>query len=213
MTAVSDLIVAAFNVARNENPGIQDRWIWMSHRIGSQLPRSLLPISMQRVGDVDVVCRSIEKDCLKNPSQEGVLRPTYHSMFSDWWIASAYAVCFTLKERAILADDDFLRLADDLRMICVQSEKYELPSDRKLDEPMHFVPAVPRPDETEPPIYTYDKNDRLRAHIARQGRSARGSLMWEVFDPTTKSTRWLERLELSERMLDLLSPGTGKINA
>jgi hypothetical protein len=98
-------------------------------------------------------------------------------------------------------------------MIRVQSEKYELPSDQRLDETVQFVPAFLRDDETEPPIYTYDKNDRLRAHIARKGMSALGSPMWEVFDHTSKSSHWLERRELSNRMLDLLSPGTGRINA
>ena len=97
-------------------------------------------------------------------------------------------------------------MADDLRMIRVQIEKYEVPSDRKLTEPLQFSPTQLRPDEKEPPTYVYDKADRLRAHIPRTGLSARWSYMWEVFDVKADASRWFERLELSNRMIDLLSP-------
>lgn len=212
---VSNLIVAAYNAARSEHAAIYQRWIWMSHRIGSQLSHSLLSNSIQHIGDTDLVCRSMEDDWVTNPPQDGQMdfRLGHLMAFADWWVASAYAVCYTLKVRSILTDDDFLRLANDLRMVRVQNEKYEMPSDQRLDDTVQFVPNVLRDDEIEPPIYTYDKNDRLRAHIARKGMSALGSPMWEVFDPASKASHWLERRELSNRMLDLLSPDTGRINA
>jgi hypothetical protein len=119
---------------------------------------------------------------------------------------SAYAICYTLKDRKILSADEFLRLADDLRMIRVQIEKYEVPSDKKLTEPLQFSPTQLRPDQKEPPIYVYDKSDPLRAHISRRGISARFSYMWEVFDVKADASRWYERLELSDRMIDLFSP-------
>jgi hypothetical protein len=91
-------------------------------------------------------------------------------------------------------------------MIRVQIEKYEVPSDKKLTEPLQFSPTQLRPDEKEPPIYVYDKSDPLRAHISRRGISARFSYMWEVFDVKADASRWYERLELSDRMIDLFSP-------
>jgi hypothetical protein len=205
---IGDLIVAAIGLSRNNEPKLNERWIRMSHRIGSQLPRSLLSVSIQRIGEVDLVCRAIEKEMLAKPPRDGDLdlRFNYLVVLSEWWIASTYAVCFTLKDRAILSDPKFLTLADDLRMVRVQNEKYEVPSDKRLNEPLKFSPTQLRPDEKEAPIYVYDKTDRLRAHIARKGLSARRSLTWEVFDAKANEGRWFERLELSDRMLDLLAP-------
>jgi hypothetical protein len=205
--SVGELVVAAFGLSRSNEPKLNERWIWMSHRIGSQLPRSNLSVSIQRLGEVDLVCRALEKEMLAKPSHGGELdlRFNYLVILSEWWIASAYAVCFTLKDRTLLSDTAFLTLADDLRRIRVQIEKHEVPSDKKLSEPLKFSPTQLRPDEKEPPIYVYDKKDRLRAHIARKGLSARCSLMWEVFDAKVDEGRWFERLELSDRMLDLLS--------
>ncbi len=180
----------------------------MSWRIGSQLPQSLLPISIQRLGEVDLVCRAVEKELLERPSGDGEMdfRFNYLTVLSEWWVGSAYAVCYTLKDRQILTDPVFLKLADELRMIRVQIEKYEVPSDKKLTEPLLFSPTQLREDEKEPPIYQYDKNDRLRAHIPRRGLSSRHSAMWEVFDVNADEARWYERMELSDRLLDLLAP-------
>jgi hypothetical protein len=60
--------------------------------------------------------------------------------------------------------------------------------------------------EKEASIYTYDKNDRLKSHIPRKGVSHPYSYMWEVFDVKADATRWYERLDLSDRMLNLLAP-------
>ena len=205
---VGQLIVAAFGLSRSKEPKLNERWIWMSHGIGSRLPQSLLSVSIQRLGEVDLVCRALEKELLEQPPRDGEMdfRPNYLGVLSEWWIGSAYAICYTLAVRKILSTDEFLRLADDLRMIRVQIEKYEVPSDRKLTEPLQFSPTQLRPDEKEAPIYTYDKADRLRSHIPRTGLSARWSYMWEVFDVKADASRWFERLELSNRMIDLLSP-------
>jgi hypothetical protein len=180
----------------------------MSHRIGSQLPRSLLAVTIQQIGEVDLLCRALEKELLEQPPRDGEIdfRFNYLMVLSEWWIRSAYAVCYTLKDRMILTEPEFLKLADDLRMIRVQIERYEVPSDRKLSDPLQFSPTQLRLDEKEPPIFEYDKNDRLRAHIPRRGLSPRHSGMWEVFDIDADETRWYERLELSDRMLNLLDP-------
>lgn len=184
-----------------KNSQLSQRWIGTSWRIGSQLPQSLLSISIQRLGEVDLVCRALETELMTQPQQAGDLdlRPNYLAVLSEWWIGSAYAICYALKDRKILSADEFLRLADDLRMIRVQIQKYEVPSDKKLTEPLQFSPTQLRPDEKEPPIYAYDKSDPLRAHISRRGISARFSYMWEVFDVKADASRWYERLELSDR--------------
>jgi hypothetical protein len=208
---VGQLLVAAFGLSRNGEPQVNERWIRMSFRMGSQLPRSLLSVSIQRLGEMDLVCRALEKELLEQPPKDGEMdfRPNYLAVLSEWWIGSAYAICYTLMDRKILSTDEFLRLADDLRMIRVQIEKYEIPSDRKLTEPLQFSPTQLRTDEKEAPIYVYDKVDRLRAHIPQKGLSVRWSYMWEVFDVKADASRWFERLELSNRMIDMFSPPEG----
>jgi hypothetical protein len=78
--------------------------------------------------------QALEKELLERPERDGELDFwfNYLMVLSEWWIGSAYAVCYTLKDRNILTESDFLKLADDLRMIPVQIEKYEVPSDKKL---------------------------------------------------------------------------------
>lgn len=202
---IGQLIVAAFRLAQNTNKKIHERWIQMSFRIGSKLPQSQLSVSIQRLGEVDLLCRALEQDLSEQPAPEGGLdfRFNYLWLLSEWWVGSAYSLSFTLKDRKILTDPEFLKLTDDLRMIRVQVEKHEIASDRKLSEPLQFSPAPLRPDEKTPPIFQYDKNDPLRAHIPRRGASSRRSAMWEVFDVNADESRWYERSELSDRMLNI----------
>jgi hypothetical protein len=88
-------------------------------------------------------------------------------------------------------------------MIRVQLEKYELPSERKLKTTLAMVRSPLRDDEIEPPFYLYDRQDKQRAHIGRRGLSARWSSMWEVIDVKANTSRWLERLDLSDRFLSV----------
>lgn len=206
---IGQLLSLLFAAGRASNRELNEEWIKASINIGGALPRSLIMVSVQRLGEVDLVCRSVERELLTQPSQEGVMdfRPNYLQVLSEWWIGSAYAICFALKDRKLRTDDTFLRLADDLRLVRVQLEKYEIPSDRALSDPLLLSPTT-RSDEEAPPIYRYDKNDPLKAHIPRTGMSERRSVMWEVIDTKTTSMRWLERTELSERFLNVLSKGT-----
>jgi hypothetical protein len=90
---VGQLLVAAFGFSRAKNSQLNQRWIGMSWRIGSQLPQSLLSISIQRLGEVD--CRALETELMTQPQQAGDLdlRPNYLAVLSEWWIGSAYAIC------------------------------------------------------------------------------------------------------------------------
>jgi hypothetical protein len=149
LPSVGQLLVAVFGISRTKNSELNQRWITMSLRVGSQLPQSLLSSSIQRLGEVDLVCRTLENELVTQPTKEGDIdfRPNYLSVLSEWWIGSAYDVCYTLRDRKIISDAVFLRLADELRMIRVQIEKYEVPSDRGLTEPLHFSPTHLRPDD------------------------------------------------------------------
>jgi hypothetical protein len=60
--SIGQLLVAAFGLSRSQEPKLNERWIRMSFRMGSQLPQSLLSVSIQRLGEVDLVCRALEKE-------------------------------------------------------------------------------------------------------------------------------------------------------
>ena len=205
--SIGQLLVAVFAAGRMADPELYKRWIAMSFRLGGLLPDSLLSVSVQRAGEVDLVCRALERELVEQPVSaiEMDFRDNYLFVLSEWFIGSVYSVCYTLSSRKFFTDVNFRTLADDLRMVRVQIEKYELPSDRDLREPMKLSLTQLRPDETEAPVYLYDKNDPRRSHIPRTGISSRCSMMWEVINVKTKKHRWLERAELSERMLRVLS--------
>lgn len=200
---VGELLVATFNAAKAIYPGLPQRWVTASFRIGGLLPNSLIMVTVQRLGEIDAVCRAMERELETKPPVEGEFdfRDHYSVMMSELWIGTAYSVCYILKNRKLRTDRAFLTLAEDLRMIRVQLEKYELPSDQKLKAPLAMVRSPTLDDEPERPTFQYDKRDNKRAHIGRAGLSSRRSMMWEAIDVPAQSSRWIERLELSDRFL------------
>lgn len=205
---VSSLIVAAFAASRAKYPDIYQGWITASFRTGSKIPGSLAIATIQRIGEVDLICRSLEDDLLLQPPTPGEMdfRDNYLMMFGEFWIGSAYAISFALKSRGLISENSkFQELAEDLRLVRVQSEKHEIPSDRKLIEPLQMSTGAAQPGEAPERFYQYDKDDPLRAHIPRMGVSDRRSPMWEVIDVKSKTMRWLERRALADMMLGIFS--------
>jgi hypothetical protein len=99
----------------------------MGHGIDAyriQIPASLAIVSIQRVGELDLVCRALEDELTQSPPKEGEvdLRDNYLMVLSELWIGAAYAICFALSDRKLRLDEpDFVSLAEDLRLIRVQT--------------------------------------------------------------------------------------------
>jgi hypothetical protein len=205
---VGPLILGAFAASRAKYHDIYQRWITASWRTGSKIPRSLAMVSIERIGEIDLVCRSLEDELFLQPPTPGEMdfRDNYLMMFGEFWVGSAYAISFALKSRGLLSENGkFLELAEDLRLVRVQSEKYEIPSDRKLSEPLQLLTGKAQPGEAPERFYQYDKDDPLRAHIPRMGVSPRRSPAWEVIDVGSKTMRWVERRALADSMLDIFT--------
>jgi hypothetical protein len=204
---VGQLVVAAFAVSRMKNENIYKQWVAASWRTGAKIPESMAMASIQRVGEIDTVCRSLEDELLQEPPalNEMDFRDSYLMMFAELWIGSAYAISFALKERKILTDlPEFLELAQDLRLVRVQLEKHQIASDRTfLKEPIQLSTGPSKEGEAPERIVQYDKDDPLRAHIGRKGVSSRRSPMWEVIELKTKTMRWVERRTLADKMLEI----------
>jgi hypothetical protein len=202
---IGQLIVSAFTMSRAAHPALNQRWITASFRVGGLLPRSMMPVTIQRVGEIDALCRSLEVELLINPSPPSDMdaRNNYLMLFSELWVSQAYSVCYVLWDRDLLVTEEFKTLYNDLRMLRVQIEKYELPSDNKMKSPMAFINFPQSEDEGRQSEYVYDPKDSRRAHIGRTGLSASRSVMWEVTDHKSQSSRWLDRRDVANRMLEM----------
>lgn len=203
---VGQLLVAAFNVSRQAHGATGEQWIKASFRAGGAIPESAVFVSIQRIGDLDLLCRALEDELLRVSSPEGAidLRLNYLMLISDLWIGAAYAITYALTDRGLYKDHAaFQDLAEDLRVVRVQLEKHQIASDRRLDQPLDPVTAPGQPGEVR--SFQYDKNNRLRAHIGRTGLSARRSAMWELVDVKANTMRWVERRDLADRMLQIFT--------
>ena len=156
-----------------------------------------------------MLCRSLEDEVVRMPAPLGNIdrRLNYLVALSNHWIGAAYAITFAFSSRDLFKTEaGFQDIAEDLRIIRVQLEKHEIASDRDLDEPLDLQTDPGQGGITKQ--FQYDPKNRLRAHIGRSGVSARGSVTWEVIDVRANNAmRWLERRELSDRLLQaLVSP-------
>jgi hypothetical protein len=200
---VGDVLVAAFTRARMMTPGLAERWVHASFRVGGLLPTSLISKNVQRLGEIDAVCRCLERELVEAPlSSEGLdMRLHYYAMMAELWMGTAYSICFIINNRKLAVDAPFQALNEDLRLVRVQLEKYEIPSDRDLESPIEMTTGPSGRGQPEPRNSIYDYKDKRRAHIGRSGLSDRHSLMWEVIEVDPVGHRWLERTNLSDRFL------------
>lgn len=122
---------------------------------------------------------------------------------SEMWIGQVYEIVRLARERKLIADSDFFEaLAHDFRLLRVPMEKHEIAQDRSL---MASVPMSRTPAREGDVDYRYDKKDPLRAHVMPTGISQRGSMQWLAIDISAAlSQRWIERRDLSDRVLQLL---------
>lgn len=214
---VTQLVVAAFTHARAHQQGLAERWVKVSYRIGGYLPNSLMTASVQREGEIDAVLRCMEVDCanrMKAQSDDGDLFSFhYQAMFSVSWISNCYEFLRAVKQRKIEREKkgevvaseafntEFNNVFRGFEILRVTLDKHELPRDRQLAQPLQME-RTPKIDGSRD-TYTYDKSDTKRGHIMPSGVSQRGSIMWFATDPSSNESGWIERQELSDRLIAL----------
>lgn len=211
---VSEHILSGFQLAAKQQASVTQSWITASHRLGGALPGSLLMMSIQRAGRLDTVLRSMEDEFINVAMPEEIrswLAEPLASL-SETWIGQVYEIVRLAKERKLIADSDFFEtLAHDFRLLRIPMEKHEIAQDTKLKEPLPLSRAPVGEDDVD---YHYDKKSPLRAHIMPSGISQRGSMEWCTVDISAAlSQRWIERRDLSDRILQLLSAQLGLRNA
>lgn len=194
-----DYLSHAFALASLRQQKLSNAWIRASYSVG--MVNSHLCMSVQRMGDLDILLRCMEEDFRQEeaPDDFGIRRFSLHTTMSDWWIGGMYEIARTLKERRLMSSPEFLALAEDFRLIRIPLEKYEIPNDNKLTEPL-ALRSVPVGKEDR--LYYYDKDDSLRHHNIPRGISVRGSAMWFAISiAPVANERWIERRDLSDRFL------------
>lgn len=209
---VGPLIVEAFHEALRRAPELHQTWITLSLNLGSKLPDSLLMLSIQQCGQLDLVIRSMEREQVAiqstpdAPSENQHFALSYLMLLSGVWLGLIYEVVRLLNERRLVAETaDFQLLAHHLRLIRVPLEKHEIAADRRLtEEGLQMVRVPANGDESD--YSRYEKSDPSKAHIMPSAISHEGSVMWHVIDLHNEQSFWLERRELSERILRLFAP-------
>lgn len=205
MLSVSELILSAYQLAAIQQGTVTQAWITGSHRLGGALSGSLLQVSIQRTGRLDSVLRCMEDEsisaALSDDIRPWVAEPL--ASLSETWVGQVYEIIRLTKERKLIADSPLLEaLAHDFRLLRVPMEKHEIAQDRSLAEPLAMYRSPTKTDDTD---YLYDKKDQLRSHIMPTGISQRGSVQWLAIDVSNSlSQRWIERRDLSDRVLQLL---------
>ena len=214
---VTQALSYAIGTACKNQSDVEKRWIRISNFIGSKLPHSLLPVSIQRLGRFDMIIREMEKE-FTTENTHSIETNTYAfealSSFSENWVCNAYEILRTLKERKFISGKEFDVMYNGLRLIRIPLEKFQLAKDNNLKnrkQPLELKSSTNYMD-TEPAkayIYPSDKANRNeRSHIMPTGISHNGSWMWYVLDledPNNIQEFWIERLNLSDRIIELWS--------
>lgn len=205
MTTAGLHLTQAFSVARAQYPELSATWVRIAHRVSGRLPSSLLSVSLQRDGEVDLLVRSIEDEVAAQKEQTegiGLFVPHYCAIMSSYWIGGVYETFRLLRERHLADEGEvFLAVLGDLELVRITLEKHEIAKDRTLKEPISLVRQPPKNDASD--HYSYIPGDDKRSHIMPTGLSSSGSVMWQVIDLKNNTSRWIERRSLSDLIIDL----------
>lgn len=210
MGPITRLVSSAFDLARSENASLSSQWRGISWRVGIGLPQSLLMLSIQRIGALDMLLRSIEAETAAALVDSEDCHDAFdlQTSLSELWIGSVYEVLRVLKERDLTESlYGFAGIFREFTLLRIAIEKYELTTGKKITSPLRLH-SIPSDDKADFVDYTGD--DPMRAIIMSFGVSAHGSVVWQAVDWKNATDIWLDRLELSDRLIGMLAAPTIK---
>jgi hypothetical protein len=131
-TPVTLLLTNALKLSMTLNRELLDDWVRISFKLGTVLPASALMHSIQRVGRMDGLLRSMENEHLKvgvgNEEQDFLSFEAY-AMLSEAWIGSAYEIFRIVKEQRHMLHTDLPEIARCLELVRVTLEKHQIAKD------------------------------------------------------------------------------------
>lgn len=210
---ISQSLCIAINLAKAKNQERHKSWTSLSWRLAGRL--SIMPamLTLQRLGDLDLLLCGIEDEFEENKSKDAIEHTSifnYQMMLSEAWVITCYEIIRTVRQRANEGAPDLTDISDlpqfkslllDLELLRMPIAKFEIPKDRTLKQPLPLGPF--KPDGNIIADYEYSKDDPLRLHHMPWGLGARGSITWLVLDHSTPREYWIERRNLADRALAL----------
>jgi hypothetical protein len=106
------------------------------------VPNSLLSVSVQREGEVDLVLRCLEDEMVHrigSDQTENLWAGQNLNSLSVYWIGGVYEILRLLKSRNFLKGDHFNALFTDFELLRMPLEKHEIAKDKSLKEPLHLI--------------------------------------------------------------------------
>ena len=201
---ISKLINLAFLNSRVKHKEIEETWINLSCKFGGFLPESLLMLSIQKTGQLDMLLRCLEDEFInRDGSNEDVFSLNNQCLLSDLWIEHTYEIFRILKNhREIEPRDEIESIEKHLRLIRVPLSKHQIAADYSLKDSLILQKHPKKNDDTD--FYEYKYENKKRSHIMPRACSERGSMMWHVIDIKSGPSFWIERRNLSDRILNLI---------
>ncbi|MPZ33533.1 MAG: type II toxin-antitoxin system prevent-host-death family antitoxin [Rhodospirillales bacterium] len=205
--SVGHLISLAFSHAMAKQSALHSKWITASAKVGGRLPRSLLMASVQSLGQQDMLLRCMEEEFTPTSGAQADPFGFHHqSRMSVQWIADAYEIVRLLEERQIWPmSEEFESLSNDLRLLRAPLMQHAIATTSEQRDANVLIALAATPARGDDKAEEYLHSDPQRAMIMPSGVSSRGSVMWMVVDIGTGDDRWIERRQLSERLLTLWS--------
>jgi hypothetical protein len=195
-----------FVYARARHRDLHSSWIKASFALGGRLPQSLLTVSIQREGEIDMVLRCIEDEFQSGQTtnlEDPILSPlNYQIMMSNYWVGGVYESLRLLKERKLLDEGErFFDLFRAVELVRITVDKHEIAGERRLKEPLQMVRQPPKGDATDASVYS--TADNSRGYIMPTGLSPRGSVIWQPIDVKASTNRLVERCWIAEQIIEL----------
>lgn len=200
--SITKLVASAFRLARHQHKLLLEENIKRSFRIGMLLPDSLLAVSIQRLGDLDLLVRSMKDDfaaCIPaEPSNDNTHIDDFDHLcrLSELWVGGTYEIFRLLIVRNLRTDETTKEVHARLKLLRIPWEKYEIANERKLAGPLEMAQI-----STENSVHHwYEQSDKKRSHIMPSGITAQGSVAWLAVDALNREQLWIERLALSNEV-------------
>lgn len=216
-TSISVLIHDAFDQAIRQDQKLYESWIDISTQLGGRaLPFSLLGPSVHDIGVLDLVLRCMESEtkAILNLDSTGrneyedqfPLAHWYQNMLSKIWVSEIYEVFRLLKTRKLVQENNtFYELENHLKLLRIPFDKHEIAKEYKLKDNPQLKNYLEFKHGTSPLNWysEYDSKDPRRVYSLDSRNSSRGSIEWRALDLEAGNPVWLERLSLSDKVLEI----------
>lgn len=211
---LSLLLNELFNIAHAKYRIENQFWMNLSVRLSCRFDLVTALSNIKQIGDLDILLRCLEDESTVNTNTPKIdFSLSYQMIFSETWVISCYEILRTFIQRdkealksgqlpsGICELEEFKSAFNDFELLRIPIAKSEIAKDKTLEQPL---PMRRVGDDETKPLEAYDRNDPNRFHIMPRSVSARGSAMWLALDVRSLQERWVERRDLSDRLLALV---------